>query len=66
MLVSSCEFLSFNIMDVKYVSLLILYGLQNFENFHKGSKEAFRKCLLKTSFQIKQVSSLCDNFNAGM
>ena len=42
---------SFDGTDVKFVSLL-MYSLQNFENFHKHSEEAFRKCLLKTSFKL--------------
>lgn len=40
---SFCESSSFNNMDVKYVSLLMLHGLQAYWNFHKDSEGAFRK-----------------------
>lgn len=45
-----------------------MYGLQNFESFHKDSEEPFRKQadLLKTSFWMKQLSSLCDTFDVRM
>lgn len=40
---SSWESSPFEIMDVKYVSLLVLYGLWNFKSFHKDSEQAFKK-----------------------
>lgn len=40
---SFCESSPFEIMDVKYVSLLVLYGLWNFKSFHKDSEEDFKK-----------------------